>query len=142
MQYTVKERFLQYVALDTQADPVSQTFPSSEKQKELTRLLCSELDQMGIRYQTNDAGYIYAYLPANVDKSAPKVFFCAHLDTAPDCSGTDVKPIVHTNYQGQSIVLPDDSSVVITPEAYPALMNKLGHEIITARRNRQRSCQS
>ncbi|MCE2788968.1 MAG: peptidase T [Saprospiraceae bacterium] len=132
MQYTVKERFLQDVALDTQADPVSQTFPSSEKQKELTRLLCSELDQMGIRYQTNDAGYIYAYLPANVDKSAPKVFFCAHLDTAPDCSGTDVKPIVHTNYQGQSIVLPDDSSVVITPEAYPALMNKLGHEIITA----------
>jgi tripeptide aminopeptidase len=132
MQYTVSDRFLKYVTIDTQADPNSQTFPSSAKQKNLTDLLCEELDQMGVSYITNDAGYIYATIPANIQEKAPKIFFCAHLDTAPDCSGTDVKPIVHKNYQGQSLVLPDDTSIVLTPENYPALKAKMGHDIITA----------
>lgn len=132
MQYTVSDRFLRYVTIDTQADPTSQTFPSSAKQKNLTDLLCEELDHMGVSYITNDAGYIYATIPANTKAEAPKIFFCAHLDTAPDCSGTDVKPIVHKNYQGQSLVLPDDNSIVLTPENYPALKAKLGHDIITA----------
>ena len=95
MQYTVKERFLKYVQVDTQADPMSSSFPSSEKQKNLTAIICDELTKMNIPFTTNDAGYIYAKLAANSTNKVPKIFFCAHLDTAPDCSGTNVKPIVH-----------------------------------------------
>lgn len=129
---TVKDRFLQYVQIDTQADPASETFPTTEKQKNLTRYIVKELEEMGIEYTTNDAGYIYATLPSNLDIDVPTVFFCAHLDTAPDCSGTNVKPIVHTNYQGQDIVLPDDTSLVLSPANFPALDRKKGHDIITA----------
>ncbi len=132
MQYTLTERFIKYVQVDTQADPTSATFPSSEKQKNLTKIICEELDQMGISYTTNDAGYIYANIPSNIDKSVPKVFFCAHIDTAPDCSGTDVKPIIHQNYQGQDITLPDDNTQVISPSQHPNLLTKVGHDIITA----------
>lgn len=132
MQYTVKDRFLKYVQIDTQADPMSNTFPSSEKQKNLTALLCDELTELGIKFTTNDAGYIYAEIPANIDTQVSKIFFCAHLDTAPDCSGTDVKPIVHQNYQGQNIVLPDDETIVLSPDQYPNLNDKIGHDIITA----------
>lgn len=132
MNYTVKERFLRYVQVDTEADPMSDTFPSSEKQKNLTKVICEELDAMHVKYQTNDAGYVYAFIPSNNGKSAPKVFFCAHLDTAPDCSGFNVKPIVHTNYQGQDITYPDDATLVLSPKHHPNLNNKIGHEIITA----------
>jgi tripeptide aminopeptidase len=132
MQYTVKERFLRYVQVDTQADPMSQTFPSSEKQKNLTAILCEELSQMGISFTTNDAGYIYAHIPANVSNQVPKIFFCAHLDTAPDCSGTEVKPLLHHNYEGQDIILPDDKAIVLTTTQHPNLKNKIGHDIITA----------
>lgn len=132
MKYTLKERFLKYVQIDTEADPMSETFPSSAKQKNLTKVLCQELDELNIKYTTNDAGYIYAFIPSNISKPAPKVFFCAHIDTAPDCSGTNVKPIVHSNYQGQDIVLPDDSNIVLSPNQHPNLKNKIGHDIITA----------
>lgn len=132
MQYTLTERFLKYVQIDTQADPMSSTFPSSEKQKNLTNFICEELKEMGVSFTTNAAGYIYASIPSNIDKSVPKVFFCAHLDTAPDCSGTDVKPIIHTNYQGQDITLPDDETQVISPSQHPNLLTKIGHDIITA----------
>jgi tripeptide aminopeptidase len=120
------------VTLDTQADPTSQTFPSSEKQIDLTNLLCNELSSLGIPFKTNEAGYIYAYLPSNVENKVPKVFFCAHLDTAPDCSGTNIKPLVHVNYQGNPIPLPDDPSIILTTDAYPALKDKIGHDIVTA----------
>ena len=133
MQYSVKDRFLTYVKIDTQADPLSSTYPSSAKQKNLTAVLCQELDEMEISYTTNDAGYIYATLPSNCDRDVPKIFFCAHQDTAPDCSGTDVKPILHQNYDGMSdIILPDDDTVVISPKQFPNLYQKKGHEIITA----------
>lgn len=132
MKYTVENRFLKYVQVDTQADPTSSTFPSSMKQKDLTAIICEELKEMGVSFTTNDAGYIYAHLPSNIDKDVPKIFFCAHLDTAPDCSGTDVKPIVHRNYQGQDITLPDDYTQVISPNQYPALRTKIGNDIVTA----------
>jgi tripeptide aminopeptidase len=132
MPYTVKERFLRYVQIDTQADPMSESFPSSAKQKDLTKLIASELSEMGIQFSTNDAGYIYAHIPSNVNYKAPKIFFCAHLDTAPDCSGTNVKPIIHSNYQGQSITLPDDTSQILSPVQYPQLLDKVGHDIVTA----------
>lgn len=132
MDYTVKDRFIKYVQVDTQADPMSSTFPSSAKQKNLTAILCDELDQLKISYSTNDAGYIYAHLPSNVEKDVPKVFFCAHIDTAPDCSGTDVKPLVHSNYQGQDLTYPDDDSLILSPTQHPNLKEKIGHDLITA----------
>lgn len=132
MNYTVKDRFLRYVQVDTEADPMSNTFPSSEKQKNLTKIICEELDALNVKYVTNDAGYVYAFIPSNIDKPAPKVFFCAHLDTAPDCSGFNVNPIVHTNYQGQDITYPDDATLVLSPKQHPNLKNKIGHDIITA----------
>lgn len=131
-KYTVEDRFLKYVVVDTQADPMSQTFPSSEKQWNLTNILLEECKVMGLEAETNEAGYIYASIPSNTDKKVPVVFFCAHIDTAPDCSGTNVKPLVHRNYSGQNIVLPDDITQIITPEKYPQLLNKKGHDIITA----------
>lgn len=132
MQYTVKDRFLRYVQVDTEADPLSTSSPSSEKQKRLTEIILSELAELGIIAQTNDSGYIYASLPSNCGAGKDKVFFCAHLDTAPDCSGKDVKPIVHPDYQGQDLVLPDDNTQVLTTAKYPALKNKIGHDIITS----------
>lgn len=132
MHYTVEERFLKYVQVDTQADPTSHTSPSTKKQLDLTKLICEELDILGIRYTTNEAGYIYAHLPSNVNRKLPKVFFCAHLDTAPDCSGKDVKPIVHRNYQGEDIILPDDPSIILSPKNHPNLLKKIGHDIVTA----------
>jgi len=131
MKYTVSQRFLKYVQIDTQADPMSISFPSSEKQKTLTNLLCRELADMNITFVTNDAGYIYATVPSNIDHDVPNIFFCAHLDTAPDCSGTNVKPLVHKNYQGQDIILPDDNNVVVSPNQFPKLLTKIGHDIIT-----------
>ncbi|MBC7884244.1 MAG: peptidase T [Saprospiraceae bacterium] len=132
MNYSVKDRFLKYVKIDTQSDGTSQTFPSTAKQKNLTKIICDELTELGVQFTTNDAGYIYAQIPSNVNKKVPKVFFCAHLDTAPDCSGTNVKPLVHQNYQGQDIILPDDTSQIISSAKYPHLSDKTGHDIITA----------
>jgi tripeptide aminopeptidase len=132
MEYSVKERFLKYVKIDTQADPMSNTYPTSLKQLDLTNIICEELNQMGVSYKKNDAGYIYAYLPSNVNHPTKKVFFCAHLDTAPDCSGTDVKPIVHSNYQGQDIILPDDPTQILSVKNHVELGSKIGHDVITA----------
>lgn len=132
MKHTVTDRFLKYVQIDTQADPLSQTYPSSAKQLNLSKILCQELEEMGIRYKTNEAGYIYAYLDHNTKEYKHKVFFCAHIDTAPDCSGSGVKPLIHRNYQGQDIVLPDDNNQILTVENHPNLTKKMGHDIITA----------
>ena len=132
MKYTVKERFLKYVQVDTQADPMSSSFPSSAKQLSLTKILCDELEELGVAYKTNEAGYIYVKLDSNTDEYKHKVFFCAHIDTAPDCSGTNVKPIVHYNYDGSNIELPDDTTEVLTPQNHPNLLKKKGHDIITA----------
>ncbi len=135
MQYhfTVLDRFVRYVQIDTQADPTSTTSPSSEKQKDLSRLLVEELLAMGIADAHCDQfGYVYATVPSNTTKKVPTICFCAHVDTAPDCSGTDVKPIVHRNYQGQELVLPDDISQIIRMAEHPELANQLGHDIVTA----------
>jgi tripeptide aminopeptidase len=131
---TVLERFLQYVQIDTQSDPSSETVPSTEKQKDLGRLLVKQLLEMGIKdAHMDDYSYVYATVPATADKSnAPVICFCAHMDTSPDCSGKDVKPIVHRNYQGKDLTLPDDPSIVIRKSDHPELSNKMGHDIITA----------
>lgn len=133
-KHTVSERFLRYVKIDTQADPNSTTTPSSEKQKNLSRLLVEELLEMGIKdAEMDEYGYVYATIPANTDKpNVPTICFCSHVDTAPDASGTDVKPIVHQNYQGQDIALPDDPTQVIRLADYPYLKTQIGNDIISA----------
>ena len=91
MRHTAKERFLRYVTIDTQSDPNSPTCPSTEKQKNLSRLLVEELKAMGIAdAELDDDGYVYATIPANTDKKVPVLCFCSHVDTSPDCSGAGV----------------------------------------------------
>ena len=112
--FTAAERFLRYVQIDTQSDPQSSSFPSTEKQKDLSRILVDELKQMGIDDAHMDEwGYVYATIASTTDKKVPVICFCAHVDTAPDCSGTNVKPLLHTNYRGDDIVLPDDKTQVM-----------------------------
>lgn len=131
--FTVKERFLRYVQIDTQSNPQSETCPSTEKQKDLSRLLVQELQAMGIGdAHMDEHGYVYATIPANTSKQVPVICFCSHVDTAPDCSGTGVKPLVHKNYNGGNITLPDDPSQVITTADHPYLLKKKGEDIITA----------
>ena len=132
--HTVEERFIRYAKIDTTADPNSTTFPSSEIQKDLGRLLVNELKALGASDVEMDKwGYVFATIPSNSDKSnVPTICFCAHMDTAPDCSGTNVKPIIHRNYQGEPIVLPDDTTQIITKEKQTYLQGKYGDDIITA----------
>lgn len=132
-KFTAAERFLRYVQIDTQSDPQSKSGPSTEKQKDLSKILVEELKQIGLPDAHMDEwGYVYATIPSNTAKKVPVICFCAHVDTAPDCSGAAVKPIVHKNYQGQDINLPDDETQVLKPSDYPYLQTKIGNDIITA----------
>src|SRR5664279_1886518 len=130
----IAERFMRYVQIDTQSDPQSNTHPSTEKQKNLSRLLTDELVAIGIKDAAMDEyGYVYATIPSNSEKkNIPVICFCSHVDTAPDCSGTDVKPILHKNYDGEEIILPDDTSQVLSPVTHPYLHNHINEDIITA----------
>lgn len=132
--YTVTDRFLRYVTVDTQSNPHAETFPSTEKQKDLCRLLVAELQQMGISdAHLDEFGYVYATIPATSHKKdVPVICFCSHVDTAPDCTGTNVKPIVHKEYDGKDIVLPDDTKQIISPKEHPYLEKKIGEDVITA----------
>ncbi|WP_256010822.1 peptidase T [Desertivirga xinjiangensis] len=131
--FTCVDRFLQYVTIDTQSDPYSGTYPSTEKQKNLGKILVEELLAMGIKdAELDDYGYVYASIPATSGKEVPVICFCSHMDTSPDCSGESVKPVIHKNYQGQDLILPDDNSQVIRRKDHPKLNNQLGNDIITA----------
>lgn len=130
--HSVAERLMRYVQIDTTADPDSTSFPSSEKQKDLGRLLVKELLGLGISdAEMDEWGYVFGTIKGNVS-NVPTICFCAHMDTAPDCSGTNVKPILHRNYDGTPITLPDDETQVITTERHPYLKEKIGDDIITA----------
>lgn len=131
-QFTASERFLRYVTIDTQSDSSSDSSPSTEKQKNLLTLLDQELKAMGIAVELDDYGYLYAYIPSTIEEDVPGICFCSHVDTSPDCSGTGVKPLLHKNYQGADIVLPDDPSQVISVVDFPQLQSMIGHDIITA----------
>ncbi|MCC6384359.1 MAG: peptidase T, partial [Bacteroidia bacterium] len=133
INHSVTERFLRYVKIDTQSDPESKTFPSTEKQKDLSRILVEELKQMGITDAHLDSfGYVYATIHSNTGKNVPIICFCSHVDTSPDCSGKNVTPVIHKNYQGGNITLPADTTQVLTPEGHPELLNQIGNDIITA----------
>ena len=130
----IAERFMRYVQVDTQSDPTSSSHPSSGKQKDLSRILFNELLGMGIiDAVTDEFGYVYATIPSNSDKkNIPVICFCAHVDTAPDCSGTNVKPIHHRYYEGADIVLPDDNTQVLSTTGSPYLKQHLNSGVITA----------
>ena len=131
--HSVTERFLRYVVIDTQSDPASPTCPSTEKQKDLGRLLVGELLAMGLADAHMDAnGYVYATIPANTAKTVPVICFCSHMDTSPDCSGTGVKPQIVRNYRGGDIRLPGDPSQVIRTADNPALADQIGNDIVTS----------
>ncbi len=132
MTDTVLDRFLRYVVIDTQSDPKSKAQPSTEKQKNLARVLVEELLAMGISdAHLDEHGYVYATIPSNSDKQVPVICFCSHMDTAPDFTGTGVKPQIIRNYAGGDIVLPGDRSRVIRVSEHPELRNQLGNDIVT-----------
>lgn len=135
-QHSVTERFLQYVQIDTQSNPHSNTHPTTEKQKNLSNLLANQLQSLGLKdAMADEYGYVYATIPSNTNKQVPIICFCSHVDTAPDCSGTNVKPIVHKNYSGDDIILPDDTTQIISTKDYPYLKDHIGKTIITASGN-------
>jgi tripeptide aminopeptidase len=130
--HTVTERFLRYVTIDTQSDPESPRSPSTEKQKDLGRVLVSELKAIGITdAHLDEYGYVYGTIPANTDKKVPVICFCSHMDTSPDVTGKNVKPQMVKDYRGGDITLPGDTSQVIRFAEHPALKNQIGNDIIT-----------
>lgn len=131
---TIADRFMRYARIDTQSNPNSTAHPTTEKQKDLSKLLLKELYGMGITdASTDEYGYVYATIPANSDKkNIPAICFCAHVDTAPDCSGTNVKPIHHRYYDGNDIILPDDTTQVLSISNSPYLKEHIGYGVITA----------
>jgi tripeptide aminopeptidase len=131
---SIADRFMRYVQIDTQSDPTSTAHPTTAKQKDLSKLLQRELLGMGItNASTDEYGYVYAAIAGNSDKkNIPAICFCAHVDTAPDCSGTNVKPIHHRYYDGSDIVLPDDNTQVLNISNSPYLKEHINHGIITA----------
>ncbi len=132
-KYNVAERFMCYAQIDTTADPNSTSFPSSAKQRDLAQLLYSELLELGLSdVEIDEWSYVFATIPSNVSHSLPTICFCSHMDTAPDCSGTNVKPILHRNYNGQPITLPDDPTQILRTEDHPYLLQKIGDDLITA----------
>jgi len=134
LNYTVTQRFLRYVIVDTQSDPASRSCPSTSKQKTLGNILVQELLSIGITDTNIDEfGYVYATIPSNIDKqNVPVICFCSHMDTSPDCSGLNVKPIIHKNYDGSDLVLPDDETQVLKLNEHPDLKNQIGNDVITA----------
>jgi tripeptide aminopeptidase len=131
--HTVTERFLRYVVIDTQSDPSSPTSPSTDKQKDLGRLLAAELQSIGLHDAHLDQhGYVYATIPANTERKVPVICFCSHMDTSPDCTGKDVKPRMVRNYRGGDIALPGDPTQIIRAAEHPALADQIGNDIVTS----------
>ncbi|HEY7030479.1 MAG TPA: hypothetical protein VH482_04080, partial [Thermomicrobiales bacterium] len=129
----LEERLVRYARIDTQADASSPTSPSTEKQYDLLRPLADELRTLGAQEVTlTDYGAVLATIPATVTTDVPTIAFLAHVDTAPQFNATGVKPIVHRNYDGSDIVLPDDPNAVISPQEFPYLAKKIGDDIVTA----------
>ncbi|MEG8946438.1 peptidase T [Rosettibacter firmus] len=132
-KFTVLDRFLKYVKIETTSDEDSKTFPSDPKQLELSRLLVEELKQIGMQeVEMDEYGYVTATLPSNTEKDVPVIGFIAHVDTSPAVSGKNVNPVIHKNYQGGNIVLPGDNTKVIDVESNPVLKEMIGYDIVTS----------
>lgn len=131
-QFTCVDRFLKYAKVDTQSNEDSATFPSDNKQLELSKLLAGELKDIGMHdVYMDEYGYVMAALPSNSEKDVPVIGFIAHLDTSPAVTGKNVNPVIHKNYQGGDIVLPNDKTKVIKVDENPELKDMLGFDIIT-----------
>lgn len=129
----LEERLVRYCAMDSQSDETSSTVPSTANQWEILRLLQRELQTMGAQNVTlADYGCVIATIPATVTHKTPVVALLAHVDTAPQFNATGVKPLVHRHYNGQLITLPDDPSQILSPQDFPYLAQKVGHDLITA----------
>lgn len=128
---TVIERFLKYVSFDTQSDETTEITPSTSKQMVFAKYLQSELEDLGLEdISLDENGYLFATLPANVDRDIPTIGFIAHIDTSPDMSGKDVKPRIVADYQGQDIPLCEEEGIILSPNQFPELLDHIGEDLI------------
>ena len=128
---TVIERFLKYVSFDTQSDETTEITPSTSKQMVFAKYLQSELEDLGLEdISLDENGYLFATLPANVDRDIPTIGFIAHMDTSPDMSGKDVKPRIVADYQGQDIPLCEEEGIILSPNQFPELLDHIGEDLI------------
>ena len=127
----ILERFLRYVSVDTQSNEESASQPSTEKQWDLLKMLCKELNDMGIEASLDEYGYVMGTIPSNIEKEVPAVGFIAHVDTAPDASGKDVKPQIIKNYDGSDIALKGVQGLYLKPSEFPELLHFIGQTLIT-----------
>ena len=127
----ILDRFLRYVAVDTQSNEESESQPSTAKQLNLLKMLRDELQAMGVEATLDEWGYVMGKIPANVDKDVPAVGFIAHVDTAPDASGADIKPQIVEKYDGGAIDLKGVPGLQLKPEEFPEMLHYVGQTLIT-----------
>lgn len=127
----IADRFLRYVAIDTQSDEESQSQPSTAKQLDLLRLLRDELISFGVEATLDENGYVIGHIPANTDKKVPAVGFISHVDTSPDASGKDIKAQIIHNYDGGAIALKGVEGLYLDPKDFPEILAHKGETIIT-----------
>lgn len=125
------DRFLRYIAVDTQSDPGSETQPSSKKELDLLRILRDELEAMGVKAELDEYGYVMGTIPSNIGEDIPAIGFIAHVDTSPDASGTNIKPQIIRNYDGKDIPLKGVEGLALKTEEFPELLKYKGQTIIT-----------
>lgn len=128
---SITDRFLQYVAMDTQSDEQSNSQPSTIGQLDLQLVLLQELSAMDVIVNLDSNGYLTAYIPANIEGDIPAIGFIAHVDTSPDCPGNNINPQIVENYNGDDIVLNKERGIVLSPQAFPELKNYIGQTLIT-----------
>lgn len=128
---TVIERFLKYVTFDTQSDESTGVTPSTPKQLVFAKYLKTELEALGLEeISLDDNGYLFATLPANVDRDIPTIGFIAHMDTSPDMSGENVNPNIVRNYGGEDITLCKEEGIILSPKQFPELLDHVGEDLI------------
>lgn len=128
---SITDRFLQYVAMDTQSDEQSNSQPSTIGQLDLQLVLLQELSAMDVIVNLDSNGYLTAHIPANIEGDIPAIGFIAHVDTSPDCPGNNINPQIVENYNGDDIVLNKERGIVLSPQAFPELKNYIGQTLIT-----------
>ena len=127
----ILDRFLRYIAIDTQADPNSESQPSAAKELNLSRLLCEELKAMGVQAELDEYGYVMATIPSNCDKDIPAIGFIAHVDTAPDAAGACTNPQIIANYDGNDIALKGVEGLALKTSDFPEMLAYKGQTLIT-----------
>ena len=127
----ILDKFLRYISIDTQSDENSQEQPSTAKQLDLLKLLCEELNAMGVKAELDEYGYVMGVIPSNTDKKVPAIGFISHVDTSPDASGKDIKPQIIRDYDGKEIALKGVKGLYLKPEEFPELLSYKGQTLIT-----------